>query len=68
MNAFHREEKKAQRPQFAPDLLVTMQLSQVSNPDLVPGAPYPEHAGQQGPIFSVSLRDLTGLSSPSSSQ
>lgn len=66
MNAFHREEKKAQRPQFAPDLLVTTQLSQVSNPDLVPGAP--ERAGQQGPIFSVSLRDLTGLSSPSSSQ
>lgn len=30
MNAFHREEKKAQRPQFAPDLLVTTQLSQVS--------------------------------------
>ena len=36
--------------------------------DVVPSALYPERAGQQGPVFSVSLRGLTGLSSPPSSQ
>lgn len=67
MNAFHREERRL-RDLSLPRSPGYYAAKPGFHADVVPGALYPERAGQQGPVFSVSLRGLTGLSSPPSSQ